>query len=339
MKERIYIRNLQLTGGTTYTVSLPKEWIQSLGLDKGSKIYIEILPDGSLRIFAKPREGGEKLSKEILVKKGNDLGSLIRRAIAAYLAGFSDLTLKFHPESRDLAMKVREILESSVLGFSVLKEGKSSYTFFSVISEESISLEDAIFRLYEDTFYMMEDCLEGIKDNNVELLRGVIAQDQLVDKLYLFIVKRLTSALMNPIMVKRYGLDVAAEAPYIFLAVKSMERIADHVSKISEEALCIISMNEKVPRWITEKFEDVKELFDDSVQAFLNPDSGTASKAARVIDKASREIMEGSKNLKNARLQMIINSMNRILSYSLDISEAAIDIEAIREAGRRLGFI
>ncbi len=330
----MHVRSLQFTGRTTYTVSLPKEWVLSLGLGRGSKLYVETMPDGSLRIYANPKKEKGALSKEISIDEGSDLGSLIRRMIAAYLAGFSTLTLSFDPERRDLATKVREILESSILGFSVLKESKSAFTFYSVIDEESINLKDAVFRLYEDVYYMMDDALMGIRERNLKVLKGVIDQDQLVDKLYLFVAKQLTSMLMNPFRAKDYGLETAAEAPHLFLAVKSMERIADHASRISKESMSLISEGKDLPKWVVKRIEGAIDLFDRSAKALLNPESDLASEAARVIDEAARA--RGSREIAEPRLQIILNSVDRILSYSLDIAEAVIDMQAIKEAAKNL---
>ncbi len=336
MRTKLHVRSLQFTGRTTYTISLPKEWVLSLGLDRGSKLYVETMPDGSLRVYANPKRGKGILSKEISIGERSDLGSLIRRIIAAYLAGFSTLTLSFDPERRELATKVREILESSILGFSVLKESKSAFTFYSVIDEESMNLKDAVFRLYEDVYYMMDDALIGIKERNLKVLKGVIDQDQLVDKLYLFVAKQLTSMLMNPFRVKDYGLETAAEAPHLFLAVKSMERIADHASEISKESISLISEGKMIPDWIVRRIENAIDLFDRSAKALLNPENDLASEAARVIDEASRA--RDGKEVDESRLQIILNSIDRILGYSLDIAEAVIDMQAIKEAARNMRY-
>ncbi len=334
MRTKLYVRSLQFTGRTTYTISLPKEWVLSLGLDRGSKLYVEIMSDGSLRIYTNPKRGRSALSKEISINERSDLGSLIRRIIAAYLAGFSTLTLSFDPERREFASKVREILESSILGFSALKESKSTFTFYSVIDEESMNLKDAVFRLYEDVYYMMNDALMGIKEGNLKVLRGVIDQDQLIDKLYLFVAKQLTSMLMNPFRAKDYGLETAAEAPYLFLAVKAMERIADHASKISKKSISIILEGKEIPKWVVERIENAIDLFDRSAKALLNPEKDLASEAARAIDEASKA--KGGKEVDEPRLQITLNSVDRILGYSLDIAEAVIDMQAIEEVVRNL---
>ena len=46
------VRKIQLTGGSTYTVSLPKKWITEHGLEAKDEIRIEWRPSGALRVIA-----------------------------------------------------------------------------------------------------------------------------------------------------------------------------------------------------------------------------------------------------------------------------------------------
>src|SRR5256885_1642669 len=48
-------RKLQLTGGSTYVVSLPKPWISATGLKPGDTVFLESMPDGSITVL--PRAG------------------------------------------------------------------------------------------------------------------------------------------------------------------------------------------------------------------------------------------------------------------------------------------
>ena len=45
------VRRLQLTGGSTYIVSLPKRWVKEHGLVAKDQIRVEWRPSGNLRII------------------------------------------------------------------------------------------------------------------------------------------------------------------------------------------------------------------------------------------------------------------------------------------------
>ena len=44
------VRKLQFTGGATYTLSLPKGWVQSHGLESRDGVQIDWRPSGALRL-------------------------------------------------------------------------------------------------------------------------------------------------------------------------------------------------------------------------------------------------------------------------------------------------
>ena len=46
------VRKIQLTGGSTYIVSLPKKWITEHGLEARDQVRIEWRPSGTLRVIA-----------------------------------------------------------------------------------------------------------------------------------------------------------------------------------------------------------------------------------------------------------------------------------------------
>lgn len=326
---RVYVRSLQLTGNATYTISVPKEWVRKLGIGKGSKIYLELMRDGSLRVYTDPPERPLGASKSFELGRGDDLNNLLRRIIAAYLAGFSVVTLKFDPELKDSAFKVRRSLESSVLGFNVLGESRSEFTFYTVIDEESMKLSDALAKLRENTYHMLEDTYLGMSDADVKVLERVIEEDEIVDKLYLLVTKQVTSILMNPFGVEEHEFRSAAEMPHVFLAARSMERISDHAVLIARESLDIISSGGSVPAWLLDDFESVIDLFESSARLLSEPDELGAEEAARRIDDFIR-IIRG-RGVGDSRIQLLLNSIERVLGYSMNIVEAIIDIMMIRE--------
>ncbi|MEM3740492.1 MAG: phosphate uptake regulator PhoU [Candidatus Korarchaeum sp.] len=326
---RLYVRNLQLTGNATYTVSIPKDWVRNLGLGKGSRVYLELMNDGSLRIYGNPPGRPSGASKSFELWRGDDPDNLVRKIIAAYLAGFSIVTLNFDPELKELASGVRRSLESSVLGFSVLKESRSEFTFYTVIDEGSMRLSDALTKLRENAHHMLEDTYSGMSNADIRVLERVIEEDQIVDKLYLLITKQVTSILMRPFGVEEHGLRSAAEMPHVFLAARSMERVSDHAVLMARESIDLISSGEKVSVWLLDDFRTIIDLFESSTRALSELDELEAEEAARRIDEVTKLIRRREPG--NSRVQMLLNSMERVLGYSMNIVEAVVDIVMIRE--------
>ncbi|MCS7102687.1 MAG: phosphate uptake regulator PhoU [Candidatus Korarchaeum sp.] len=326
---KLYVRSLQLTGNATYTISIPKDWVKKLKLGKGSKIYLELMNDGSLRIYSNPPRRLSGASKLFELGIGDDPDNLLRKIIAAYLAGFSIVTLNFDPELKETAFKIRRSLESSVLGFNVLKESRSGFTFYTVIDESSMNLSDALAKLKENAYHMLEDTHSGMGNADVKILERVIEEDQIVDKLYLLVAKQVTSILMSPFGVEEHGLRSAAETPHVFLAARSMERVSDHAVLMARESIDLISSGGKVPDWLLNDFKMVIDLFGSSTKAFSELDALEAEEAARKIDGVAKVIRR--RETGDSKVQMLLSSMERVLGYSMNILEAVIDITMIRD--------
>ena len=56
------IRKVQVTGGSSYVITLPKEWVKSMEIQKNDPVGLIAQPDGTLLITPKPsgeRRGGD----------------------------------------------------------------------------------------------------------------------------------------------------------------------------------------------------------------------------------------------------------------------------------------
>ncbi|MGZ4919905.1 MAG: AbrB/MazE/SpoVT family DNA-binding domain-containing protein, partial [Halobacteriota archaeon] len=86
------IRKVQLTGKSSYTVSLPKPWAANLGLKEQSNVAITTMPDGSLRII--PSDHVKPPGRRVFSIDGIFDDALARYVIAIYIAGYETFELK-----------------------------------------------------------------------------------------------------------------------------------------------------------------------------------------------------------------------------------------------------
>ena len=95
-------RRVQCTGRGSYIISLPKEWVQDIGLKRGSEIAFNIEPDSSLtlvprKIQEKEGRGNEAKPKEyyINVDPKENLQSTLRMIRALYVIGADIIRVHF----------------------------------------------------------------------------------------------------------------------------------------------------------------------------------------------------------------------------------------------------
>ncbi|RLF04085.1 MAG: hypothetical protein DRJ64_07455, partial [Thermoprotei archaeon] len=118
---------------------------------------------------------------------------------------------------------------------------------------------------------------------------------------------------------------------------KSIERIADHAQKIASNLLKLvddIKSKEEVFNKIKEIIISVQGTFKDSVKAFIERKRELAH---HLLNARAKKFAENEAKWVNkvivlndirmfALLRLILDSLQRITDYSMDIAEATIDL-------------
>ena len=135
-----YTRRIQLTGGSTYTVSLPSRWVKKVSLSKGSEI--ELSESGS-NLVLDPRVGGSgQKTKSLMISKIVEEPFLERIMTSLYISYFDTLTIR----TEDIMdQKTRETIKRfarRVMGVEIFEETSNSIVLQNVLNSghECISL-------------------------------------------------------------------------------------------------------------------------------------------------------------------------------------------------------
>ncbi|PDH23717.1 MAG: transcriptional regulator, partial [Marine Group II euryarchaeote MED-G38] len=86
------VRKIQLTGGSTYIVSLPKKWITEHGLGAKDQVRIEWRPSGTLRVIADASKIVRTRVVDINCKEIPD-HMIFDHLVAAYLSGANKIII------------------------------------------------------------------------------------------------------------------------------------------------------------------------------------------------------------------------------------------------------
>jgi len=335
----LYYRRVQLVGKSTYIVSLPKEWARVMGIKPGSLITMRIDPAGFLIIEAPPKKKSVRRVAKVELSS-DDIGKVIRECISAYIAGYDEIEIVFDEKYRDVAVRVRKILEEIALGLSLLEETPNSLRFYTVVDPRSMRFMDVLSRACRVANSMLTDIRGACERGEQRTLEGIIERDQLVDKLYILALKQLTGALLGEFRLSELELKTIAETLHIFIAVKSVERIADHATIIASELLRIGMKACNEGKWFLDMLKSLESLLSNACKALLKVSKEEAHRIAReaaLMRVKAREARESEALRGNVAILRIADSLDRIAGYLMDIAEATIDIETIRsvtEAGK-----
>jgi len=187
-------RKLQLTGGSTYVVSLPKHWVVDAGLKAGDTVFLETEPEGSVSIRPRPAEKPQ-LRRRIFEEKGEERRDhLLRKLIGAYIGGFNYVEIRFRPEMGPFVRRVARDFSRMVIGPEVIEETRNSVVIQDLSDTAELSAEKCLRRMHLIVRAMHEDAIEALRTQDEALARDVAQRDQDVDRLYWMVAKQYNVA-------------------------------------------------------------------------------------------------------------------------------------------------
>jgi phosphate uptake regulator len=327
-------RRMQISGGSTYIISLPKDWIDELKIKVGENVTIVKNSNRSLTLFPREQDSDEKKTIATIYSTQKDSGdSVKRRIIAAYLAGYKTIQIKTKGMKipSEHSRSVRELVRSSMIGTEIVESSSEIMTIQILTRLPELSFETAIKRMYLMANNMIKESVETLEDLDTSHAEEVVNMDDEVDRFGLYIRRNLVLAVGDQNILQDMGLEKPSNCLEYRAVVNKIERIADHASLIAKKIKFIDEVLEpKIINKIKKLSEKSIEVFEESIAAVQNHDfqkgENVAEKVSRIIEE-EKEIMSNVKeNEKNSTVvRFVLEDLRRIAEYSGDIAEVAID--------------
>ena len=322
-------RKVQVTGGSTYTVSIPKSWANDNDVSAGSTV--EFYPEGD-SLFMTPTGGDDQTEGTLDITNLEDT-ELIRAVMTMYVSGFDVIVLESGRITNDQRGMIREATQSLV-GLEVLEETKDEIVIRDLLDSSELSIHNAVTRMRLIAASMLEDALLALRDLDRDLAHDVIQRDDDVDRLWMVVSRIFRATLRTPKASEELGLPREVCFDY-HSSARQLERIGDHATKIAHLTLEIDQeVSEDVLTAIEELHEEVVTVIDGGMDALFTDDNDEATQLAndvrkqvREIDQTARGIDELLRELDPAHAQLvglIVDSVSRTADYGGNIAETAL---------------
>lgn len=326
------IRRVQKTGGASYVITLPKEWVNSHHIQKNDPIGMISQTDGTLLVTSQMSSAQKDREKILNLSEQTNNTHLFRSLIAAYIAGYDTTkitsTQRIKPQIRTT---IRNFTQTTI-GQEVVEETDTTITIKDLLNPTEMPFDRTIKRMHIIIKNMHEDVLRAIEKNDKKLAQEIIDRDNDIDRLHWLIARQSNIISRNVSLAEK--MNVTIESTAIFhLISKIVERIGDHVAKIADNALTID--NQHLTKDLIDNIHTTSDyamqLFTRSITALLRRDIERANKTiddAKTLIKKCKELNEYAQQERgeNAiRLGYILESTKRIGDYSADISENVIN--------------
>ncbi len=334
------VRKIQLMGGSTYIVSLPKEWALQAGIRRGSLVTLSLEPDGTIKIIPSGKKTREVSSTTIKVTHDTTRGILIREIMSRYLAGYKMIKIEFEVDNYELRRTVREIITRKLIGAEILHEDIREVILQILVNIEELPINVIVKRMTNVASNMLKDGIYGLSNINEidkDTFKDIVERDDLVDKLYLYGLRQLHATIKGYLNIEEAGLHRLEEVLPYGVVLKSIERVADHAAYIAYNCIEMFEPLRSVKdvKGITDFANTIIKFFEDSINTFLEKDKINAHKLMDSIPIATRErekkLAQQLPRLSAKTaipLRLILSSYRRISDYSADILEATLDLAA-----------
>jgi phosphate uptake regulator len=340
------LRKIQLTGGSTFIVSLPKGWVEKMGLGKGSVVSITQMDDLTLSVQPKDTRKEEDV-KRAIINVTDDITpeNVTRRVISAYLIGYNIIQLRNTSKRIDSAQRyaVKDFTRKKLVGTEILSDLPRELTLQVLLSHKELSVKDALQRMSILAASMHRDAIGALESDDSQLAKEIVAMDDEVDRFGLYIIRLLKAAAINSGILREIGLGSQRQSLGYRLITKSVERMADHAVKIAENSLSmtLTDLDEEILSELRALSDSAVVAFEDAVDSLFEENYSMAERIMSVAEEGrSREAGIIQKIIKKApaadvpALRLILESILRIAEYGADIAEVVLNMTVESEIQR-----
>jgi phosphate uptake regulator len=281
----IETRKLQLIGGSSYMVSLPKDWVKANGLKQGDEIVLEI-EDSVITLYPKGFKEDIKISKvEITDLKRYDEKFLKRFLYALYIQGIDEIVIKDKKVTPKLIAKISEIVKS-IIGIEIIDTRDKIVLRCLTITD--FDVYGVVKRMSQIVQTIIETIIDAIVKRDYSFLSELKNLEEDTDRLYLLAVRqehRLVREFSSPAKWNelRLILGIRTVAKLIEEIIDNLEDFSKLLAKMNEVELelskqFLMELNNAFELVSKAYFESNIELSEDSIQLLEDLEN-------RIIDK------------------------------------------------------
>jgi len=331
-------RKLQVTGGSTYIISLPKRWVTQNGLEKGSSLLVRQEENGFLTVL--PSEIGKtEKTEEALIKVSPEDSSeaLIRKTVSVYLLGYNIIHIRAKDQQKEILSTQRSAIKTfarnMLVGTEIVTDTSTDLTLQVLLSYPELSVPSALRRMTIITASMHKDAITALKNIDYQLAKDVRSTDYEVNRFHLYIIRQLKMAIQNPRIITDIGLKIPQDSLGYRLITKMVERTADHATNIAKYVQRLKKqLNAEFLNEIQEMNEVAISSFETSIESLFRRDFDLAdsviAKANKIVSLEKKALLSQKETdlEENTNLRLVIESVRRIAEYSMDIAEVVLNM-------------
>lgn len=317
-------RKIQQVGGSSFSLVLPKKWVNSVNLKNKTEVRLVAKKHGPLLVMPKllPAQLIKKLDVHNLsaVETGQEI-------IALYINGYEEISIVAPNLSVEQKHRAKA-MAAKLSGMEVSEESAQSLTLKNLLDPEKINLAEILQKMFSMSLMMLTDAFRAFADFKPSLAKDVIERDQEIDKLYFLILRVYHSMLTDKISEEQVNTDVLT-VDYFQNLSGQLERVADHAVKIAsliERGNAKLKPNLQKP--LSNLYEATTENLKAAEHCAFHVDKNQAHQLLGQLKRHAekRQALYDEILRANQSAAMIAcDSLDRINGYVANMAEYALD--------------
>lgn len=324
-------RKIQLSGGTTYTVSLPKSWAREHGVDSGSLVSLHPNGDGSL-VLNVIRDESTEDSATVIDVTTTDADAFTDQLFALYSVGFDSIVLRDRNGHSPDQQRAIESAIDGLSGFEMLEVADKRIRLVNLVDAENIDIRKSALRLRLVVLSMHRDSITAIANEDGELAERVISRDNEADKLFSMVTRHFRRSLSDLREIRKLGYSRERLFEYYYIC-RQFERVADHAVKM---VMFVSETDIDIPaaliEHLNEQGERSRTIIDDAADVVLGEADIEMAHEAIVaceqlladIDTIERDLYDYGESDAAYTTGLLLDSIRRSGKYGANVAEMGI---------------
>ena len=330
------VRKLQKIKGGSFTLSLPKQWVQKRKLKSGEQIAVSEEEDGSLRIFPMGAAIQKPLEVTLSLEDYQSLKALEYCVATYYIQGSSRINVVSEKIMSAEQKKRLKQLRTELPGVEVGEEAANRLSFQVLIDPATFSLESLLEKASAFSLRLQEDAVKSLVEWNQALAKEVQERGGEAQRHYRVMIRQVALASFSRTIAEKVGVRNCHECVTFALVARDLSRLVYHSSSIARHVL-ILNGKKRVDSVILKAIADMSEAASEmqrnAATAFLKKDVRLAitvlNKMSEIRQKEETQlktVMEKVKDVDTAiTLSIITRDLRRIAGYAVAIADDAMN--------------
>lgn len=322
-------RKVQAIRGSTYTVSIPKQWVERLGIGKGTPVSLQLLGDRSIMLSPPLARPPPKLEYE-LYPSSADGEEVFREIGAAYVAGFRTIRIRFAEEQAQAVHRTVLNVCERIRGLEIAETAAGSILLRDFLDPLEFNARQGLKRMQAEVRAMLEISRRLMLSEEEAPDIGILHRHgKELESLKLILLKQHNLMMRDFRIAPKVGIPMEEALNYLL--------VAQHLGRIGGFALQIGENRGFTPDFEgTELSPQIQEACALAVRAIDGAMSAFFKRDTRLAHDTIRLYMELQQIRKTAPLDLALSPaelcrihvfifFERIGFYARSIAEVAIN--------------